>query len=106
GQPTSQNRITLDGLTFGPGAVPPDAVKATKIITNTYDISRGQFTGGQVASTTRRGGDTVEGTLTYALRDPSLQGGGAPVEAFSREYRQDQVNGSAGGALVADRLYG
>jgi len=31
--------------------VPQEAVRNTRVITNTYDVARGQFTGGQVAST-------------------------------------------------------
>ena len=71
GQPTNQNQITLDGLSFGSGSVPSEAVRSTRVITNTYDVSRGQFTGGQVASTTRGGTNNLQGTVSYSLRDRS-----------------------------------
>ena len=35
GQPTNQNQITLDGLSFGSGSVPSEAVRSTRVITNT-----------------------------------------------------------------------
>ena len=48
--------MTLDGLSFLGGTnVPTEAVRQTRVITNTYDVARGQFTGGQVATTTRGG---------------------------------------------------
>src|SRR4029078_7809095 len=73
GQPPNQNAITLDGLTFGAGAIPSDAVRSTRVITNTYDVARGQFTGGQVASTTRGGADSTAGSLSYCVRNTHSQ---------------------------------
>ena len=72
GQPANQNNITLDGLSFGSGSVPQEAVRNTRVITSTYDVARGQFTGGQVASTTRGGTNLLQGSFGYSLRDPSL----------------------------------
>ena len=55
GQRTTTNDITLDGMSFGSGSVPQDAVRSTRVVTSTYDVARGQFSGGLVASTTRSG---------------------------------------------------
>ncbi|HEX6050494.1 MAG TPA: carboxypeptidase regulatory-like domain-containing protein, partial [Gemmatimonadaceae bacterium] len=44
GQRLDQNQVTLDGLTFGAGTIPQEAVRNTRVITNTYDVARGQFT--------------------------------------------------------------
>src|SRR5881227_1615939 len=47
GQRPDQNQVTLDGLSFLGGTnVPTEAVRQTRVITNTYDVARGQFTGG------------------------------------------------------------
>src|SRR5437867_2601418 len=74
GQRPDQNQVTLDGLTFLSGTgVPQEAVRNTRVITNTYDVARGQFTGGQVATTTRGGTNSVSGSFSYALRDPHLE---------------------------------
>src|SRR3954469_19922620 len=59
GQPSNQNNITLDGLSFGAGSVPTEALRNTRVVTSTYDVARGQFTGGQIASTTRGGTNNV-----------------------------------------------
>jgi hypothetical protein len=76
GQRPDQNQVTLDGLSFLGGTnVPTEAVRQTHVITNTYDVSRGQFTGGQVATTTRGGTNQLSGSFAYALRDPNLEFG-------------------------------
>jgi hypothetical protein len=106
GQRPTQNHISLDGLTFGPSSIPRDAVRETRIVTSTYDVAKGQFSGGEVASTTRSGTNVLQGTLSYDMRTPSLEVGAAPSAAFSREYQQIRANGSVGGAFVKDRAFG
>ena len=104
GQPPNQNAITLDGLTFGAGAIPSDAVRSTRVITNTYDVARGQFTGGQVASTTRGGTNNLAGTVTYVNRDPALEFSSVRG-AFSNEVAQNQLSFGLGGPLVKNRAF-
>src|SRR5205807_104110 len=53
GQRPTANSVTLDGMSLGSGEVPQDAVRAIRVVTNSYDVARGQFSGGLVASTTR-----------------------------------------------------
>ena len=53
GQRTTLNNVTLDGLSFGAVTVPQEGLRGTRVITNTYDVSRGQFTGGVISSSTR-----------------------------------------------------
>jgi hypothetical protein len=102
GQPLNQNQITLDGLSFGSGSVPAEAVRATRVITSTYDVSRGQFTGGQVASTTRGGTNNVQGVVSYALRDPDLEFVDSSSATFGQKYEQNSLNFGAGGPIVKD----
>ena len=105
GQPTNQNQITLDGLSFGSGSVPSEAVRSTRVITNTYDVSRGQFTGGQVASTTRGGTNNVQGVFTYALRDPELEFVDESSASFGQKYMQNSLSFGAGGPIVEDEMF-
>ncbi|MEO7457434.1 MAG: carboxypeptidase regulatory-like domain-containing protein [Gemmatimonadaceae bacterium] len=105
GQPTNQNQITLDGLSFGSGSVPSEAVRSTRVITNTYDVSRGQFTGGQVASTTRGGTNNVQGVVTYALRDPDLQYVDEASATFGQKYMQNSLSFGTGGPIVEDEMF-
>jgi hypothetical protein len=66
------NAVTLDGLSFGTTAVPSEAMRSTRVITSTYDVTRGQFSGGQIASTTRSGTNQPQGNFSYSLRDDEL----------------------------------
>lgn len=105
GQPANQNSITLDGLSFGSGSVPQEAVRNTRVVTSTYDVARGQFTGGQVASTTRGGTNVFQGALNYSLRDPSLEFVDEPENAFAQKFTQNQVNAGFGGPIVKNKLF-
>jgi hypothetical protein len=105
GQPTNQNQITLDGLSFGSGSVPSEAVRSTRVITNTYDVSRGQFTGGQVASTTRGGTNNLQGAFSYALRDPELEFVDESSESFGQKYMQNSLNFGMGGPIQEDEMF-
>ena len=105
GQRPTSNSVTLDGLTFGGASVPQDAVRNTRVITNSYDVARGQFSGGQVASTTMNGTNTVSGTGNYGLRDRDLAlstGDGSP---FDQGYTQNQISGGVGGPFARNKAF-
>ena len=72
------NNITLDGLSFGGAAVPQDAVRTTRVVTSTYDVARGQFSGGLVASTTRSGTDVPQGSVPSPCGTAHWLGGARP----------------------------
>jgi hypothetical protein len=105
GQGVDQNSITLDGLTFGSGSVPQEAVRAIRVITNSYDVSRGQFSGGQVASTTRGGTNFLQGSFNYSLRDPALEVTNPDENDFSGGYLQNQLSGGLGGPIIKNKLF-
>ncbi len=105
GQPTNQNQITLDGLSFGGEGVPQEAIRGTRIITSTYDVARGQFTGGQIAATTRSGTNVFQGAASYTLRSRSLQLGMPATSAFTQGFTQNQLSFGAGGPLRKDKLF-
>ena len=107
GQRADQNQITLDGLTFEDAAVPQEAVRATRVVTSTYDVARGQFTGGLVQSTTRGGTNDRAGSFSYSLRDPRLQWSdeSEDASAFGQGFTQHQLSGGFGGPIVQNRLF-
>ncbi|HET7614622.1 MAG TPA: TonB-dependent receptor [Gemmatimonadaceae bacterium] len=105
GQPANQNNITLDGLSFGAGSVPTEAIRNTRVVTSTYDVARGQFTGGQVASTTRGGTNNVQGAVSYSHRDPNLEFVDDSSAAFGQKYNQNQISFGAGGPLIKNKLF-
>jgi hypothetical protein len=98
------NALTLDGLLFGSSAIPQEGLRQTRVVTNTYDVSRGQFSGGLIASTTRSGSNIVQGSSQYQLRDQDL----AITEdssAFAQGFTQHILSGGVGGPIVKDRLF-
>lgn len=105
GQRSTLNNVTLDGLTFGNFSVPQEGVRNTRVVTNTYDPSRGQFTGGIVASTTRGGTNELTGGISYSRRDPTLQFEGDDTSAFTPQYLQDQISVGLGGPIVKDKAF-
>jgi hypothetical protein len=105
GQRPDQNAITLDGLATAGAAVPQEAIRSTRVITSTYDVSRGQFTGGQIASTSRGGTNQPTGSISYSLRDPELQWEDEEAGIFGQGYTQHQVSGGWGGPLVRNKLF-
>lgn len=105
GQRPTANRATLDGLSYSGAMVPLDAIRTTRVVTNTYDVARGQFSGGLVASTTRSGTNVPQGAFTYSGRDRALAWGGVTASPFSQGYTQNQIGGGMGGPVVRDRLF-
>jgi hypothetical protein len=99
------NAVTLDGLTFGATNVPQEAVRSTRVITSTYDVARGQFSGGIISSTTRGGTNVKQGTFNYSLRDDQLAWEPGDETAFTQGYTQNQLSGGFGGPLVKDKLF-
>ena len=105
GQRPSSNSTTLDGLTFGGAGVPQDAVRNTRVITNSYDVARGQFSGGQVATTTMGGTNSVRGTGNYGLRDRDLATSTGDSTAFAEGFTQHQLSAGIGGPLVRNKVF-
>jgi hypothetical protein len=99
------NNVTLDGASLGTGSVPQDAVRNTRVVTSTYDVARGQFSGGLVASTTRSGTNVPQGSYTYTLRDRNLAWGGETSSPFGQGFTQNQLGGGMGGPIVRNRLF-
>src|SRR5207237_18842 len=90
--------VALDGVTVRARAPP-------RGVTSTYEVARGQFSGGLVASTTRSGTNVPQGSFTYALRDRDLAWGGVTESPFDQGYTQNQLGGGMGGPIVPNRLF-
>jgi hypothetical protein len=106
GQSAQSNNVTLDGLSFAAGFVPQDAVRGTRVITNTYDVARGQFSGGQVAQTTRSGTNVIQGSMSYIgrYRELTLEQGGT-TGAFGGAFNQNQFGAGIGFPIIKDKLF-
>jgi hypothetical protein len=113
GQRPDLNQIAVDGISFGSPrgevggglGIPAEAVRLTRVITNSFDVSRGQFSGGQIAASTRGGSNRSEGSITYSLFEPRLQWHGDQNAPFNRAYTQHRLSGGYGGPIVRDRAF-
>lgn len=105
GQPANQNNVTLDGSSFLFGSLPQNSVRAVRVITNAYDPARGQFTGGQVATTTLSGSSRVAGNASFNLQQPALQFPTIPSRSFGQRYTQNNGSVGIGGPLVKDQAF-
>ncbi len=105
GQRPDANQQTLDGLSYASGQLPQEGLRSTQIITNTYDVSRGRFSGGLVASTSRSGTNNVQGTVSYSLRDHHLAFQGESPTSFTQGTTQHVFGGGVGGPVINNRLF-
>ena len=98
------NALTLDGLLFGSSTIPQEGLRQTRVVTSTYDVSRGSFSGGLIASTTRSGSNMVQGSSQYQFRDDDLAVT-SDTSAYAQGYTQHVLSGGLGGPIVRDRLF-
>ncbi len=98
------NGVTMDGLAFG-GSVPQEGIRSTRVVTSTYDVARGSFSGGMISSTSRGGSNMMQGSSGYSLRDERLAVESDDSSAYAQGYTQNQLSGGLGGPLVKNRLF-
>lgn len=104
GQAPEANGATVDGARHGGGSLPSEAVAAAGIVTGTYDVSRGRFTGGQMNATTLSGTDRPGASFMARGRHPVLQWGASPKSGIG-EQTWWSAGGGGGGPLVRGRLF-
>src|ERR1019366_10811884 len=72
GASPTQNGTTVDGASFGSGTLPRDAIGRSKVVTSTYDGSKGGFAGAQNVVSLRQGSPYAAATVRAQLIDPHL----------------------------------
>lgn len=105
GQSGTSNNYTVDGLSFGGDALPQDAIRGTRVITSTYDVARGQFSGGLVAASSRGGTNVVQGSMSGNLRDDTFSLGGTAGDAFNQGQSSQRLGFGLGGPIVRDQFF-
>jgi hypothetical protein len=105
GQRPDANQLTVDGLSFSSGQMPQEGLRNTRVVTSTYDVSRGRFSGGVMASTTRTGTNALQGSFNYSLRDHNLAVEGDSATPFTSGFTQHALGGGVGGPLIRNRLF-
>lgn len=105
GQSAESNSYQINGMTTTSTTVPQDAVRTTRVITNSYDVSRGGFAGGQVSVTTKGGSNRVSGSLSSRFQNPDLSWGGFTDNPFGDGQTREQIGGGFGGPLRRNKTF-
>ncbi|HEX3927864.1 MAG TPA: TonB-dependent receptor [Gemmatimonadales bacterium] len=105
GQSAASNSYVVDGVTTSNTSIPQDAVRSTRVITNTYDVSRGGFAGGQVSVSTKGGSNRVQGSLSSNLQDKNLSWGEAQDNPFTAGNTQERFGGGFGGPIQRNKTF-
>ena len=112
---TNHNLFTLDGAVFthfnqttGFNPPPPDAIQEIRIQTHNFSAEYGHTAGSQVSIVTKAGTNNFHGTLWEFHRNSALNTKSYFLKlAGSRkpEQKQNQAGASAGGAIIANKLF-
>lgn len=105
GQSAESNTYLVNGATTDATTIPQDAVRSTRVTTNTYDVARGGFAGGQVSVTTKGGSNRVSGSLSSRLQDQHLAWGEATSNPFTSGQTREQLGAGFGGAIHKDHTF-
>lgn len=104
GQGPDQNKTTVDGASYNGADLPAEGVASTGVVTSSYDVARGQFSGGQIIASTISGTNLWGGAFHVRLDDPALSYGALPGSLAS-DQRNVRLSTGAGGPLVRDKLF-
>jgi hypothetical protein len=105
GQSAASNTYTVNGLTTSSSSVPQDAVRTTRVITNSYDVARGNFSGGMVSVTTKGGSNRVSGSVTSSLQNPTLAWGGYSGDQFGAANTREVLSAGFGGPIKRNKTF-
>ncbi|MEJ7758623.1 MAG: carboxypeptidase regulatory-like domain-containing protein [Gemmatimonadaceae bacterium] len=100
-----QNNTTLDGMQFGGSSMPRDALVGSSLITSPYDVSRGGFSGAQMALRTRSGSNFVTRGMSANVDAPQLQWSDRTARSLGQEYSNLSIGGRASGPLSFDKAF-
>ena len=104
-QSAESNTYLINGQTTTNSTVPQDAVRTTRVTTNTYDVARGGFAGGQVSVTSKGGSNRPSGSLSGQFQNQKLAFGGNTGNAFGSGQTNELVSGGFGGPIKRDKLF-
>jgi len=105
GLSADQNRVTLNGMSFGGGDIPRDAFVATRVASTSYDVSRGGFSGGQLSISANAGGNFSQRLAHVTFDSRSLQATDAVGRELGAPYNNTQLSGAASGPIVLDKVF-
>ena len=105
GQSAASNTYVVNGVTTSSSTVPQDAVRTTRVTTNNYDVSKGNFSGGMVSVTTKGGSNRVSGSLSSSFQNQSLAWGGNTSSSFGAGNTNEGFGTGFGGPIQRDKVF-
>jgi hypothetical protein len=105
GQSSDRNHTSVDGSSYAGTTLPPEAVASAGVVLNAYDVSRGQYSGGELVATTRSGTNIWGGAVRSSLSPSAFRYGTVSPLGTGDRMGIARVGGGGGGALITDRLF-
>ncbi|HEY9230078.1 MAG TPA: TonB-dependent receptor, partial [Gemmatimonadaceae bacterium] len=105
GLDASQNATTLNGMNFGGSNLPRDANISTSLSTATYDVSRGNYSGGLLNVRMGRASNFIIRSSSLYLDAPQMQWTDAAARALGQQYMKASLGGSVMGPLIRDKAF-
>jgi hypothetical protein len=100
-----QNSVTLNGMQFSGGDIPRDAIAFTRVASTSFDVSRGGFSGGQLAIGAFSGGNFHQRNAHITFDSPTLQFTDPVGRQLGNQYTNGQLSGSLFGPIVYDKVF-
>ena len=100
-----QNNLTFNGLGSGISALPPDVLATTSINAYPFDVSKGGFSGAQIAIQTIPGSNFSRRAITNANIAPQLEWADQAADAAGEKYTNVRVGGNAAGPIAIDQVF-
>ena len=100
-----QNNVTFNGLGSGISALPPDVLATTSINPYPFDVSRGGFSGAQIAVQTIPGSNFSRRLVTNVSTAPQLEWADQPSAAQGDRYSSLRIGGNAAGPFKVDQIF-
>jgi hypothetical protein len=100
-----QNNVTLNGMQFSGGDIPRDAIAFTRVTSTSFDVSRGGFSGGQLAIAAFSGGNFHQRNAHLTIDAQPLQFTDQVGRQLGSQYSNGQFSGSFLGPIIYDKLF-
>ncbi|HEY4217207.1 MAG TPA: TonB-dependent receptor [Gemmatimonadaceae bacterium] len=100
-----QNATTLNGMNMSGGSIPRDANVSTSLATSPYDVTRGNFSGGQLNIRTGRASNYIIRTTSANIDAPQMQWTDATGRATGQQYANVSVGGLLAGPIQPDKSF-
>jgi hypothetical protein len=100
-----QNNVTFNGLGSGVSALPPDVLATTSINPYPFDVSKGGFSGAQIAIQTIPGSNFSRRALSNFNVMPQLQWADRIASQQGQKYTNVRIGGNAAGPIAQNRAF-